>query len=389
MLPTSRGFDSHFGYWLGCEDHIRHRVYGAYDFNDDLRIANEYNGTFSTPLFAERAIDIINSHKDQKDPDPFFMYLAFQDIHWPLQAPDEYVDMFRGKTDGDFKRMMVCAMAAHLDEAIGNVTAALKSAGLWDNTLVVFTSDNGGPTNGDEVTASNNFPLRGGKNTLWQGGVRVPAIITGPGITKSDYVNDGKMHATDWLPTLLYYASGKDWSEHLHPGDAPLVYGDGVNVWNMLSTGAPSPRDWILLESHPQDATEEERFHGDALIVGDWKLLRYVQSGNTKIQNGWFPPPGQDPTVTPYTVKCDPPPTSANTTDCQSEWCLYNIAMDPCEYYDVSKDHPDVMIDMLAHMREFQQTSVYDGVTSCMPAVMVLDNGARVWQPCDMVDGRS
>ena len=236
MLPLSRGFDTHFGYYLGLQDHLRHRAYGAYDFNDQGRIATEVNGSWTAPLFASKAIDIIQNHANATS--PFFLYLAFQDVHWPLQAPQEYIDRFKGQTGGDLKRQMVCAMAAHLDDAVGNVTTALKRSGLWENTLIVFTSDNGGPTNGDEVTASNNFPLRGGKNTLWQGGVRVPAIVRGPGVRSRSEPLEMKMHATDWLPTLVSMAanaqSQDDWMKYMPHSDPPPIYGDGMNLWPLL-----------------------------------------------------------------------------------------------------------------------------------------------------------
>jgi arylsulfatase B len=87
-----------------------------------------------------------------------FLYLPYQNVHWPLEAPQEYVDMFSKLPNISTERMHVCAMAKVMDDGIGNVTAALKRAGIFDNTLVIFSSDNGGPTHGNEGTASNNFP---------------------------------------------------------------------------------------------------------------------------------------------------------------------------------------------------------------------------------------
>jgi arylsulfatase A-like enzyme len=276
------------------------------------------------------------------------LYLSFQDVHWPLQAPEEYISRYKGLTDGDLKRQMVCAMATHLDDAIGNVTQALRDANLWDDTLIVFTSDNGGPTNGDELTSSNNYPLRGGKNTLWQGGVKVPTIVRGARLGESikGTVVDGKMHVTDWTPTLVKMASGRNWTEFMDNTQPSPIYGDGISVWDMFEGLDVSPRDWVLLEAHPEDA--EDRSHGDALIVGDWKLFRYVESANTIIQNGWFPPPGQNPRETKYTVNCVIPTKQRGDPDeCQLEWCLYNLVSDPCEYHDVSKLFPEVVNKMV------------------------------------------
>ena len=92
-----------------------------------------------------------------------------------------YVDMYANTTGGSHMRNMVCAMIKVMDDGIGNVTNALKAAGIFDDTVMIFSSDNGGPTNGNEGTSSNNFPLRGGKNTIWEGGTRVVGAIAGKG----------------------------------------------------------------------------------------------------------------------------------------------------------------------------------------------------------------
>jgi arylsulfatase B len=328
-LPTSRGFDTSLGYWFGVEDHFRHRIYGAYDFSDQTDVVTQYNNTFSTPIFTDRAIDIIKTHAN--DENPFFLYLAYQDVHWPLQAPDKFASKFENNTGGSFMRKMVCAMAAHLDEAVGNVTQALKDYGLWDNTLVVFTSDNGGPTNGDELTYSDNYPLRGGKNTLWEGGNRVVGIVRGAGIKKTNYINNEKIYATDWLPSLIRMASGNKWTNYIPESEPPFLLGDGLDVWDTLSTGVKSPRDWILIETHPPgqylarrflliqitaffvrwlDSTE--RYHGDSLIVDEWKIVKYVDTANNKIQDGWYVPPGEDANSGSYTVTCGALPPVGN-----------------------------------------------------------------------------
>ena len=85
-------------------------------------------------------------------PAPFFLYLAFQNVHWPLEAPQPYLDRFANTTGGDARRQAVAAMAAILDDGVRNVTDALKRVGMWESTLLIFVSDNGGPTNGNEGT---------------------------------------------------------------------------------------------------------------------------------------------------------------------------------------------------------------------------------------------
>eukprot|EP00958_Prasinococcus_capsulatus_P020844 scaffold2761_cov391-Prasinococcus_capsulatus_cf.AAC.9 len=176
-LPSSRGFDSAYGYWNGAEGYLNHTTAdpAAYDFADGLDTVYDVNGTYSTYLLAEKARAILQ--QEVSEGSPFFLYLAFQNVHWPLEAPEEFVDRFQDIEDP--QRRLVAAMLSILDEGIGNITDTLRDLGVYDETMIVFVSDNGGPTNHFEDTQSNNFPLRGGKHTLWEGGVRVPCIIRG------------------------------------------------------------------------------------------------------------------------------------------------------------------------------------------------------------------
>jgi arylsulfatase A-like enzyme len=391
-LPTSRGFDSHFGYWYGVEDHSRHRIYGGYDFVDQFDVAHQYKGKYGDPLFAEKAVELLKD-KSQNQESPFFLYLAFQNIHWPLQAPDEYVALYENKTGNSFARKLVCAMAKQLDDAVGNVTRALTDLNLWENTLVVFTSDNGGPTHRDEATESNNFPLRGGKNTLWQGGNRLPTIIKGAGIEKVNYVNRELVYAADWLPSLVSMASGGKNVNELKPrADPSFLYGDGVDLWSTLSKGEPSARDHILLETHPTAATNRTR--GDALIVGDWKIVRVADTLNNQIQDGWFAAPGEDINATNYSIDCLADLKEGKSrpeAQCQEDFCLFNLREDPCEYRNVAKANPAVLQSMLKKLEEFQATAVLEeGVYDCVPVLVNLEevDGASesVWRPCDLLD---
>lgn len=139
--PVGRGFESAYGYWSGAEDYETHTVGGVYDMQDDLTPDVSANGTFSTRIFAQKAREIISAHNSTSA--PLFLYLAFQNVHWPLEAPADIVARFANVTGGNGGRALVCAMAAFLDEAVGNVTAAIEAAGLTENTIIVFVSDNG------------------------------------------------------------------------------------------------------------------------------------------------------------------------------------------------------------------------------------------------------
>ena len=161
----------------------------------------------------------------------YFLYVAFQDVHWPLQVPRSFSAACEGETAGNAARRSVCGMVRILDEAVGNVTNALKARRAYDDAIVVFVSDNGGPTNGDENTASNNWPLRGGKNTLYEGGTRVVGLLKAPGVAKSSE-SRAKLHAVDWFPTLYRFAGG-----------GPLVLNPPLAPgWNRnFEGGAPAP----------------------------------------------------------------------------------------------------------------------------------------------------
>ncbi|EDQ92357.1 uncharacterized protein MONBRDRAFT_13917 [Monosiga brevicollis MX1] len=196
-LPTGRGFDEYLGYWSGAEDYYTHDTHGGYDFQDGTECAIKYNNTYSTYIFAERAVNTIL----EADPEqPLFLYTAFQNVHWPLEAPAEYVARFSHIPNSE--RQYVAAMTSILDDAVGNITDALKRSRIADNTILIFTSDNGGPVH-DENTESNNYPLRGGKNTLWNGGTQVVGMIAGKGIENPGTDCHGMMHASDWLPSLV------------------------------------------------------------------------------------------------------------------------------------------------------------------------------------------
>lgn len=404
-LPTGRGFDTYYGYWSGAEDYITHSTHNAYDFADGTESCLAANGTYSTYLFTERAVSIIDHHDFKSD--PFFLYLAYQNVHWPLEAPQEYLDRFASTTGGDKARQAVAAMAAILDDGVRNVTDALKRNGAWESTLLVFVSDNGGPTNGNEGTASNNYPMRGGKNTLWEGGTRVVGLVRGAGVAPSlrGTVSRAPFHAVDWLRTLVSFASDGHAPFAPPPGEPPYLDGDGVDQTKLLTAAASAVRDELLLECHPEaaigwDAAEWARrgyglpeggdrraadglaVHGNGLIVGGWKLL---QLGPTRPSDeaGWHPPPGQDPATTTYTLGCDlaqqPAEPANGSAWCVDAPCLFDVVNDPCEYHDVAKAHPDIVARLTSRLAQLQATAVPPVVPEgCNP---VVTDG--VWRPCD------
>ena len=145
----------------------------------------------------ERINDILQNHDKDK---PLFLMFTSQNAHGPLEAPQSYIDKYSFIQDLD--RRTYLAMVSLVDEAIGNITSKMEELGLLKDTLILFTSDNGGPL----YAGSRNYPLRGGKMTPYEGGHRVRAFINGPGIVP--HVNKGMFHSIDWLPTALNAALG-------------------------------------------------------------------------------------------------------------------------------------------------------------------------------------
>lgn len=168
----------------------------AYDTdNPILRSSQPVNeNTNLTEAFTREACDFIHRHQTQS----FFLYLAYNTVHSPMQGADEYMKKFSHIED--IQRRIFAAMLAQLDDSVGKLTKQLRSSGVEENTLIVFLSDNGGPTK--ELTSSN-APLRGGKGELWEGGIRVPLIISWKGEVPAGRVINVPVTSVDVTATAM------------------------------------------------------------------------------------------------------------------------------------------------------------------------------------------
>jgi arylsulfatase A-like enzyme len=144
-------------------------------------------------------------------------------------------------------------MLSAMDEAIGQVLAALDEKKIRDNTLIIFSSDNGGPSPG---TVTSNGPLRAGKGTIYEGGIRVCACVNWPGHIPAGKTIDEPLHAVDWFPTLSKLTGATPENK------LPL---DGLDIWPVLTAGAKSPHDALILCGTQRGQA--------AIRMGDWKLL--------------------------------------------------------------------------------------------------------------------
>jgi len=234
MTTTFRGFESFYGFYGGGEDYFKHTSGGHYDFRRDptpncgpgcSQVLAEADGRYSTTLFSEEAVRIIKAHPIEK---PLFLYLAYQAVHAPAEVPQEYMDAYN-TTIADPMRRKFAGMLSCMDEGLANVTETLQARGMMDNTLVVFTTDNGGPINTGDGIGARNWPLRGAKHSIWEGGTRGTALISGKMLKQKGYTFTHLMHGADWMPTMGALA-GFDVST------IPLPL-DGVSQWDAINAG--------------------------------------------------------------------------------------------------------------------------------------------------------
>jgi len=224
--PTFRGFDTFYGFYMGSQDYYLHNkiLHGheGYDFrlNEQVLRGPEVEGKYSSELFAKRAKSLFKKHK--KDGQPWFTYLSLQSVHDPLQVPHAY---FKNvcKMKNSY-RHFYHAMVSAMDHAVQQVVQALKQSDQYSNTIIVFTTDNGGA----QSVGGNNMPLRGTKGTLFEGGTRAIGFVHSPLLLKNRNISRNLMHAVDWLPTLLS-AIGTD--------IAQTTGLDGIDQWPALTQG--------------------------------------------------------------------------------------------------------------------------------------------------------
>lgn len=239
-IPNDRGFDFFYGY-LGdmMDDYYTHRRDGINWMRKNRRIVDPKG--HATELFTEWTVDYLKKRKKKKN--PFFLYLAYNAPHFPIQPPEDWLERTRKRSpnlsEGRAKNV---AFIEHMDHYIGKVLDALDETGLRENTLVVFTSDNGGSLRHFQ----RNGNLRGGKQDHWEGGIRVPTCVSWPGKIRAQRVDTVGI-TMDFYPTLCELAGvsidheieGRSMLPFLLNGDSSNLEGRDL-FWMRREGGASS-----------------------------------------------------------------------------------------------------------------------------------------------------
>lgn len=264
FYPTEQGFDHNLGgNHSGSPPPGPRPYFGPYQ----LPGLAGGEGEFLTERLTREGVRFIEQNKDR----PFFLYLSHYTVHTPLSSRPERVKLHEEKAAGRYDAIYA-DMVESLDESVGQVAAAVDGAGLADRTMIVFFSDNGGlryeGTSKHAVTT--NAPLRAGKGHLYEGGIREPLIIRGPGVAKPGVVIDTPVSSIDFFPTLCDLAGVR----------AQGV--DGVSLKPLLQGGRLKPRPLFWHYPHYSNQGGEP---GSAVRDGDWKLIEFHADGRRELFN--------------------------------------------------------------------------------------------------------
>lgn len=291
--PTAKGFDSFYGFLGGWIDFYTHVFARRLDWQRDG--VSVYEEGHSTDLMTDEAIQIINSSTSQT---PFFLYLAYNAPHSPLQftPSDSGLNQYPETSD----RSVYAEMVTHMDAGIGRVLDAVAQKEILEETIIIFSGDNGGAI----PLGGNNGNLRNGKRSAFEGGIRVPGLINWPGQIESGSVLEQPIAVHDWLPTLLDAAGG-------NPEAVEDAYGQ--NMWPALSAGADVERNVFIVGAE------------NNLAVFDWPYkLAYVNGEDTE---GFVP-------------------------------SLFNVLEDPTEQNDLSAQMPEITERLLAEIEAMPEPEI-------------------------------
>ncbi|XP_052844509.1 arylsulfatase B isoform X2 [Drosophila gunungcola] len=381
FTPTQRGFDRHLGYLGAYVDYYsqsyeqKSNGYNGHDFRDNLKPSHDQVGHYVTDVLTDAAIQEIEDHGSKNNSQPLFLLLSHLAPHAanddsPMQAPDDELAQFeyiRNETHRYY-----AAMVSRLDRSVGMVINALARQEMLQNSIVLFLSDNGGPSQGQHSTTASNYPLRGQKNSPWEGGLRSSAAIWSTEFERLGSVWKQQIYIGDLLPTLAAAAG-------ISPD--PDLRLDGLNLWSALKYGYESVEREIV---HVIDEDEAEPHL--SYTRGKWKVISGTTSGG--IYDGWL---GQrvtseeDPRSGDYEdlirntsvwqqlqrvsagerniselrdqarVECPVPATGIKPCMPLEAPCLFDIEADPCEQSNLYEEYRNTTIfqDLWQRIQQF------------------------------------
>lgn len=397
FTPTQRGFDSHFGFWNGYISY-RNSTHATHTMNGiDARRGFERAGSemdrdrYATDVFTEEALKIIESSKQKNT--KMFLMVSHLAVHSGNKGPNHLEVSNKTYNDEAFSyienenRRLYAGMLTSLDDSVGKIIESLHENEMLKDSIVVFMSDNGAATDdplwGHENFGSN-WPLRGKKGSVHEGGVRGVAAIWSPWLKQKNIVSKNLFHITDWLPTL-YTAAGGNFED--------LGKIDGVDQWKSLTDTLEQARSNVLINI-------DEKSGEEALIFNQWKVVKSNRTSNMVFNLKYGGDPGNEgpeynmsgvvasavgsrlseinclagdgcinSSTAPdmfYVVRSQAKvdgqtcpervsnPKPDQRYECFDGYCLFDTLQDPCEYRNVAEQNPqtlEVTIQMLERFK--------------------------------------
>jgi arylsulfatase A-like enzyme len=332
-LPHRRGFDLFFGFPNGGQDYWKWNL-----LRNDAAVPHD--GRYLTDALNDEAITFIREHAAK----PFALWLAHHAPHGPLQAPEALVQKYEKRLGkGATKAVVVTyAMIEAMDTGLARVFQTLKDEGLWEKTIIVFTSDNGPVLRRDAKLGSQmrfNGVFSGEKESVLEGGIRVPGIAAWPGRIPAGQVIDTPVHGCDWLPTLYSLAE--------KPAPVGAKPFDGLNLMPLLE-GKPAPAVAARFLSFQRNRYAPVSHVNASIREGRWKLYWPGEKASLKKDSGRDNPSYLRGVVTPHWEmpldrQLDPP-----TTAPQPPPRLYDLDADPAEQHDVAAQNPEIVKSLAA-----------------------------------------
>lgn len=305
--PDAHGFDHWFGHLGGCIDNYSHFYFWSGPNRHDLWRNGERireDGRYFPDLMVEEAERFIHAHRDE----PFFIYYAVNTPHYPYQADPHWVERYR-KAGVAYPRNLYGAFVSAQDERIGRLMKTIDELHLRERTVVIFQSDHGySREERAHFGGGSAGPYRGSKFSLFEGGIRVPSIISWPGAIPEGEVRDQMVHGTDWLPTLAELAGI----------ELPGMILDGASIVDVISSSSAESPHKIL----------HWKF-GNQWVVrrGSWKL--YVNASD--------------------------PERNDTLSQRDRQTFLVNLDQDPGEQANLAEEHPDIVKELMEQRLDWQR----------------------------------